>query len=88
MKAILARERAIEILLGLCEGDDQEGQIVHRGVVCIMNIVCIEDPIAQAAIEQVKELGGLDILKAAAQDFQENEQILSCAVQALRALVA
>lgn len=88
VKAILARERAIEILLGLCEGDDQEGQIVHRGVVCIMNIVCIEDPIAQAAIEQVKELGGLDILKAAAQDFQENEQILSCAVQALRALVA
>ena len=88
VKAILARERGVEILLGLCEGDDQEGQIVHRGVVCIMNIVCIEDPIASAAIEKVKELGGLDILKAAAQDFQHNEQILSCAVQALKALIA
>ena len=88
VEAILAQERGVEILLRLCESDNDDGQIVHRGVVCIMNIVSFEDPIAQRAIEKVKELGGFDILKAVAQGFQHNEQILACAMQALKVLVA
>ena len=62
VKAILNRPRGVEILLGLCEDEDEE--IIHRGVVCIMNIVCIEGAIGRQARMKVGELEGVQILDA------------------------
>lgn len=87
VKALLERERGVSILLGMCE-DQEEGDadLVHRGVVCISNIICTEEPLKQTAIQKVKDLGGLEILGQAALKYQHNEAILRCALPALKAL--
>lgn len=66
VKSILSRERGVEILLGLCEDEDED--IVHRGVVCILNIGCIDGEIGRRAQVKVKELGGAQTLMAVSQD--------------------
>lgn len=68
VKSILNRERGVEILLGLCEDDDKD--IIHRGVVCVMNIVCVESEIARRAQAKVKEFGGTETLMAVCQDAE------------------
>ena len=83
--AILARERGVEIILGLAEDGSEE--IVHRGVVCVMQLVCVED----AATRQEAQLtvlgqGGDRILAAGCEKYSRNEGILEYAVQALKAL--
>ena len=89
VKALLGRERGVSILLGMCE-DQEEGDadLVHRGVVCVSNIVCTEGPMKTTAIQKVRDSGGFEILGQAAMKYQHNEAILSCALPALKALKA
>lgn len=61
VKAILSRERGINILLSLCEDEDEE--IVHRGVVCILNSICMEGDVGRQARRKVQERRGLEILE-------------------------
>lgn len=60
VEEVLKRDRGVEILLGLCEDEDEE--IVHRGVVCVMNVVGIEGDVGHRAQAKVKELGGVELL--------------------------
>ena len=84
--AILARDRGVEILFGLIDGKYSE-EIVHRGVVCIMQIVCAEEEgTRKRAKERVEALRGDRILVAANNRFPQNKGILEAAVQALHTL--
>lgn len=81
---ILGRERGIEILLGLCKDEDQD--VVHRGVVCIRNLLCIEGVIGRKAKDKVRSLQGTETLKVILQE-SKNREILEAGVQALKLLL-
>lgn len=81
---ILGRERGVEILLGLCKEDDQD--VVHRGVVCIYNLLSTDGVVGKRAKEQVKSLQGIETLKSTLQGFN-NREMLELAVQALEILL-
>ncbi|KAL9045066.1 MAG: hypothetical protein Q9214_001846 [Letrouitia sp. 1 TL-2023] len=61
VKEILGRERGLEILLGLCSDVDHE--IVHRGIVCINNIVNMKGETGEAARKKIRGIDGVSILK-------------------------
>ena len=61
VQAVLNRERGVAILLGLCEDDDEE--IVHRGVCCVMNIIHIEGSLGPEARTKVHGHGGIRIFE-------------------------
>ena len=82
VEAILNRERGVEILLGLCDDEDEDEEIVHRGVVCIMNVIHVNGSRARI---KVKELGGVGVLEAVAQEAQ-NQNVREIARETLKAL--
>ena len=61
VQQISDRERGFELILRMCE-DEDEG-VVHRGVVCLKNIVCLEGEIGVRAKERIKKLDGTKVLK-------------------------
>lgn len=84
VKGVLAIERGVEILIGLCE-DKDEG-ILHRGVVCIRNLVSTDDPTGKTARERVMNLRGVEVLKGIV-NGTGNRGILELGVEALKALM-
>lgn len=86
VKAVMARKSGMEILVGLCEGDD-EG-IVHRGLVCIKNACSVEGEIGRLARQKVMDLQGLDLISDIAQDYKETKgPLLEPLVDAITALL-
>lgn len=81
---ILERKRGVEILLDLCTDDDQD--VVHRGVVCIYNLLCMDGVIGLKAKEKVNDLQGAEVLKTVLQGTR-NREILEVGVQALKVLL-
>ena len=61
VKGVLARERGVEILVALCR--DGDGGCVHRGVVCVRNLVCAEGELGRVARERVERGGGVEVLR-------------------------
>ena len=61
VRGVLERERGVEILLALCADEDQG--CVHRGVVCVRNLVCAEGEEGRVAREKVEGEGGVEVLK-------------------------
>lgn len=84
IKGILAVERGVEILIRLCE-DDDDGT-VHRGVVSVRNLVCAESPNRPLARRKVKEFHGVEVLRAVSQNTKQIA-IEELASEALKALV-
>ena len=84
VKAILGRDRGIEILLALCEDEDEE--IVHRGVVSIRNVVWLDGEMGLKARNKVKEHQGIEIIRAILQE-SKNRAVLEIGVEALKALM-
>lgn len=84
VKEILSKERGVKILLSLCE--DEEDGIVHRGVICVNNLLQATEKTGDAAKEKVLSNGGIDILKGVAQE-SENRGILEPAIEALKVLI-
>lgn len=84
IKGILAVERGIEIIIRLCEEDDDG--TVHRGVVSIRNLVCTESPNCSLARSKVKELRGVEVLRAVLQNTKQIA-VVELATEALKALV-
>jgi len=83
--AILDRERGVEILLGLC-GEDEEEEIVHRGVVCLRNVICASGEVGARGRKKVKEQDGVHVLKEALKR-SSNQEILQMRVEALKELI-
>ncbi|KAI4236819.1 MAG: hypothetical protein LQ352_007976 [Teloschistes flavicans] len=69
VKGILKRERGVEILLGLCA--DEDGEIVHRGLVCVSNCMAIEGKIGEEARTKVKDSNGGEVLKQVGRGSKE-----------------
>ncbi|EON61331.1 hypothetical protein W97_00544 [Coniosporium apollinis CBS 100218] len=83
VEAVLARERGVEILLGLCGEENEE--CVHRGVVCVGNLVSAPEEVGVRAREKVKAEGGVEILRELL-GKTKNQEILRAGVEALKAL--
>ena len=84
VKGILDRERGMEIMLELC-GDENEG-IVHRGVICVSNVVGFNGEVGKKGKEKAKELDGVLTLKNVATE-SKNGAIVQGALLALKLLM-
>ncbi|KAL4890180.1 myosin-binding striated muscle assembly central-domain-containing protein [Aspergillus ambiguus] len=83
--AVLDRPRGVQLLLGLCEEEDES--LVHRGVACVRNLTSIASgDIGRRAREAVKAQGGVDILTRVLKQ-SKNTAILQTGVEALKPLV-
>ncbi|EAW13030.1 UNC45-central domain-containing protein [Aspergillus clavatus NRRL 1] len=83
--SILDRPRGVELLLGLCQENDDG--LVHRGVACVRNLTCMATgEISARAREAVKKSGGIDILTKVLKKTS-NPAILQTGVEALKPLV-
>ena len=86
VKAILARDRGMEIILGLVEDESDDKGITHRACVCVMNAVCQNSDTGKRAKGEVKELGGERILNDVMTNYKDEGAITQCAQEALQAL--
>lgn len=84
VKEILAKERGVKILLSLCE--DEEDSVVHRGVICVNNLIQATEKTGNAAKEKILNNGGVEILKGVAQESKDR-RVLEPTVEALKALM-
>jgi hypothetical protein len=84
VRAVLERERGVKVLLGLC-GDDDAG-CVHRGVVCVRNLVLAEGEVGKRGREAVRRWEGEVILRGVLAGTRERG-VLEVAGEALRGLV-
>ncbi|KAF9253032.1 hypothetical protein DTO013E5_581 [Penicillium roqueforti] len=83
--AVLDRPRGVELLLGLCQEDDDA--LAHRGVVCIRNLTCIATgDIGARAKAAVRAAGGIDVLTACLKKTK-NQAVLQAGVEALKPLI-
>ncbi|KAK2746342.1 hypothetical protein FQN57_003224 [Myotisia sp. PD_48] len=81
--AILDRARGVEILLGLCA--DPDDGIVHRGIVCVHNLVCATGNIGQRARGTLLEKGALNSLRECATKGS-NPVVIQIAIESLKQL--
>ncbi|CAF9925930.1 hypothetical protein IMSHALPRED_006825 [Imshaugia aleurites] len=86
VKAILARDRGVEIILGLVNDESEDKGIVHRACVCMMNIVCQQSDTGKKARGKVKEQHGVEILNNVKIGYKDDDSITQCVGQALQAL--
>ena len=86
VKAILARERGLEIILGLVKDESGDRGVIHRACVCVTNVVCQDSDTGKRAKRKVKELGGEEILNDIMKLDKNDGMITQCARQALQAL--
>lgn len=82
--AVLDRARGVELLLGLCQEDDDA--LVHRGVVCVRNLSVATGDIGSRAKEAVRTAGGIETLTACIKKTK-TQAVLQIAVEALKPLV-
>ena len=81
--AVLKVTRFAEIILGLCE--DQDQGLVHRGLVILNNLLQTEDE-KQSAREKLKAAGGVEVMKEVLKRTKD-QGILQLGVEALKILV-
>ena len=85
VNAILERDRGVPLLLGLCKEDQEE--LRHRGVVCILNLMTAPGKVGEWGIKKVKEAGGVEALKECLKKSRSQE-VLEITVEALKKLLA
>lgn len=61
IKGIVAKERGMEILLGLCT--DENHEIMHRGLVCVDNVVQMQGSAGKQAREKLKRMDAVNTLR-------------------------
>ena len=86
VKAILARDRGMEIIVGLLGDDSGDRGIVYRACVCVMSAVCQESDTGKRAKETVKRLGGVEKLNDLRIEYQDEDNVMQCILQSLQAL--
>lgn len=85
IKAILDIARTPDILLALCQ--DEDAQLVHRGVVCIRNLTTASGDLGTRACDAFKKKRGVEILKGCLRGSND-PSILEAGVEALKPLIA
>jgi len=85
VSAILERPRGVNLLLTLCQEENDD--LVHRGLVCTRNLTCVaSDNLSRRAREAVKSAGGIDILKNCLRRTS-NPAVLQVGIEALKPLL-
>lgn len=84
VNAILERDRGVNLLLRLC-GEEQE-ELRHRGVVCVLNLLMAPAKVGEWGVRKVREAGGVDVLKECLKKSRSQE-VLEITVQALKVLL-
>jgi hypothetical protein len=84
VNAILERDRGVTLLLALCKEDQEE--LRHRGVVCILNVLTAPGKIGEWGVKKVQEEGGVDALKECLKKSRSQE-VLEITVEALKKLL-
>jgi HEAT repeat protein len=84
VNAILERDRGVTLLLALCKEDQEE--LRHRGVVCILNVLTAPGKVGEWGIQKVKDEGGVDALKECLKKSRRQE-VLEITVEALKKLL-
>ena len=83
VKAILARDRGMEIILGLLEDESGDKGVIHRACVCVMNAVSQDSDTGKTAKRKVKELDGERMLNGVMSVYKDELSITQCVQQAL-----
>lgn len=84
IRGILARERGVVVILGLCAEDTED--LRHRGAFVIYNIISAEGELGELARQKVKEAGGVEVLMESAKMSRRSE-VVEVTVQALKLLL-
>ncbi|KAF2495848.1 CRO1 protein [Lophium mytilinum] len=84
VEVVLGKERGVQILLGLCEDENED--VRHRGVVCVRSLVGAGGEVGKKAVEVVGEKNGVAILKGVLTKSRRQE-VIATAVEALKILV-
>jgi hypothetical protein len=84
VNAILERDRGVRILLALCQEDEEE--IRHRGVVCVLNVLMAPGKVGEWGIQKAKEEKGVETLKECLKKSRSQE-VLGITVEALKKLL-
>ena len=84
VRALLQRERGVDVALGLC-ADADEG-LRHRGAVVVYNVVSAEGEAGALGRKKVREAKGLEVLKECAKRSRRHE-VVEVTLQALKALL-
>ena len=88
VRMILNRDRGVELLLRMC-GDEDPG-VVHRGVVCVRNVLCVEEvgdaAVAGKAKQAVRDNGGVEVLKSVLQ-VSKDMAVVGVGAEALKKLL-
>lgn len=84
IKAIVHRDRGVQVVLGLCDEDSED--LRHRGVFIIYNLISCEGETGKMARKMVRAENGLEILKGCAKKSRRPE-VVEVTVQALKVLI-
>ena len=85
VNAILERDRGVKLILGLCTEDEEE--LRHRGVVCVLNVVSVPGKVGEWGLKKVKEEGGVEALKECLKK-SKSQEVLEITVEALKKLMS
>ena len=85
VRAVLKRERGINVVLDMC-GEDETEDMRHRGVVVVCNMAFCEGEAGLLAKEALKKASGVEVLTRCAK-VSRRAPIVEGAVQALKALL-
>ena len=85
VRAVLKRERGVNVVLGMC-GDEETEDMRHRGVVVVSNLALCEGEAGALAREALKGAGGVEALTRCAK-ASRRAPVVEGAVQALKALI-
>ncbi|KAI4596674.1 hypothetical protein KJ359_005016 [Pestalotiopsis sp. 9143b] len=84
VKAIVHRDRGVQVVLGLCDEDSED--LRHRGVFIVYNLISAEGETGKMARKMVRAENGLEILKGCAKKSRRPE-VVEVTVQALKVLI-
>lgn len=84
VKGILARERGVEVVLGLCAEENEE--LLHRGVFVVHNMIATVGETGKLARARIRGLKGVEILTQCAKKSHRSE-VVEVTVAALKILL-
>lgn len=83
VNTILERDKGVKLLLSLCRENEEE--LRHRGVVCILNVVSAPGKVGEWGLKKVREEDGVEALKECLKK-SKSQQVLKITVSALKKL--
>lgn len=83
VKAVLEKERGVKIVLEMCK--DEKEEMVHRGIVCLLNLASAPGDVGVMGLRKVKEEGGAEVVKESLRKSR-NPEVLGIGVEVLKKL--